>query len=379
MKKHYEDQQVVIFLKVIFIVIVVIVVIAILIKSGPSDAKNVREQEAELKYEPLDFKASIIDKLNDVEDKEFQRNMFYYLTNYVHDETKLKVIRQYLKANPNEKLIKEAFSKLGTPILIYASKLESNAFKTIVFGNLGLLNNPDGYLKDYVAKYYASVDKVIVRDHPELVVGIRDYIANNYQNEEMLRKGISFLKANELINLNFAEDIIESFNDKSNKLELSSKISRIKRRLSDIKDLLKEETDEYNKILTIRGYMVADIKNDSYEIRVNGAPAVLHTDINIYKSKGWFTTNVIRNGSTSVQLKEEYGNFNQSWPVYEEVSQDSKDEQLQEIYNLKNKVKDLRNEMESVQTKLNNVKARLESFSKKYPNPIKLIRGDKQS
>jgi hypothetical protein len=346
----------------------VIVLFFISSGSGPSDANNVTEQETELKYEPLDFNVSIVEKLNDVEDEEFQKNMFYYLTNYIHDETKQKVIRQYLKAYSDHKLITKAFTNTRTPILIYASKLEPNALKSIVFGNLKLHNYPYDYLREYEVSRYRSIDKAIISAHPGFVDSIRNYLAGHLNNEDVLKRGMSFLRANDLINPNFAEDLLENLKDKHYLTEINSKISRAEQRLSDIQKELKNVSNENNKIMTISAFMIADKGDNFYEIRVDGSPAVLHTDVNIYKSKGWFTTYVIRDGSTSVQLKEEYGNFSQSWPLYEEVDREVKEELLQSIYKLKDNVRIINGDLQDAQKELNDVKARLSGFEKRYPN-----------
>lgn len=84
------------------------------------------------------------------------------------------------------------------------------------------------------------------------------------------------------------------------------------------------------KTQMLEAYMVADVGFGGYEIALaqytywgkvaSESHAVLFTKSTSFGSKGWFNLRVRRLPDSEVKLKEEFGSFNQTWPVFEEVT-----------------------------------------------------------
>ncbi|MCB1060307.1 MAG: hypothetical protein KDB65_08745 [Calditrichaeota bacterium] len=81
---------------------------------------------------------------------------------------------------------------------------------------------------------------------------------------------------------------------------------------------------------SLTAYMIANTGYRQYEIALpeqtylgrmpSDRHAVLITKQSSFESTGWFTIRVRRLDNSVVKLREEFGSFNQTWPVYEEVS-----------------------------------------------------------
>ncbi len=125
----------------------------------------------------------------------------------------------------------------------------------------------------------------------------------------------------------------------ANALEIGQEIVAAQVRKSDalsivprLESELESRKAEPIKTQNLEAFMVADVGFSGYEIALaqytylgrvpSEKHAVLFTKNTTFTSKGWFTLRVRRLPDSEVRLKEEYGSFNQTWPVYEEVTEE---------------------------------------------------------
>lgn len=97
----------------------------------------------------------------------------------------------------------------------------------------------------------------------------------------------------------------------------NSRILDCRREISEIKEQL--DNPDY---FTLEAYMIGNYGYGSYEIQVPGESnrSILYTNGSSFESKGWFSLIVKKSiGKTKMRIKDEYGGFEQTWNVYEEV------------------------------------------------------------
>jgi hypothetical protein len=78
-----------------------------------------------------------------------------------------------------------------------------------------------------------------------------------------------------------------------------------------------------DNVINLSGYVQSVYSPTEYIITINEHPyykGILQTTNSRFNSSGYFTLYVTKNGYRSVQLKEEYGGFQQDWPVYVEYT-----------------------------------------------------------
>lgn len=99
-------------------------------------------------------------------------------------------------------------------------------------------------------------------------------------------------------------------------------IKKFDKEIIDISDNIKSNQLNY---VTLDGYIIARVNNSypqQYEINIGyygNNRAVLVTTETEFSTRGRFTINVTKQGTTSVTLKEDFGSFRQNWDVYREV------------------------------------------------------------
>ncbi|HEY3294031.1 MAG TPA: hypothetical protein VGL38_01180 [bacterium] len=116
---------------------------------------------------------------------------------------------------------------------------------------------------------------------------------------------------------------------------------------------------------SLEAFMIANVGWGQYEVALpqytyygrlpSERHAVLFTKETSFQSKGWFNLSVRRLQDSEVRLKEDYGSFNQTWPVYEEVTSQEVSEyrQKQGILEAKqDSIRRLRNAAESEQARI---------------------------
>jgi peptidyl-prolyl cis-trans isomerase B (cyclophilin B) len=121
--------------------------------------------------------------------------------------------------------------------------------------------------------------------------------------------------------VSFAQEIIDGTARKLQAQQVSDRLE----------DELKFVKTEPLKTQTLEAFMVANVGYGQYEIALRASNywgrtpsdnhAVLFTKESSFQSKGWFTLRVRRLADSEVRLKEDFGSFNQTWPVYEEVTE----------------------------------------------------------
>jgi len=102
---------------------------------------------------------------------------------------------------------------------------------------------------------------------------------------------------------------------------------------------------------SLTAYMIADVGLGQYEIALpeltywgrvpSKTHAVLVATQTSFQSTGWFTIRAKRLDDSVVRLKEEFGSFNQSWPVYVEITDHDIAEYNQQTAQLQSKVDSL--------------------------------------
>lgn len=325
------------------------------------------------------FQDNIVDNLDDVQDEDFQRSMLPYLTNYQYsDLVKKNVVLQYLKENPRDPLIQKAYSNGRYSLYSYLNDLDEETIDVIIFDNLKSLWTPADYINNYKEEF-AIIDIVIINKHPNVVKEIRNLLATNLDNWRYLINGVNFLTRNSLLDSTSAIEIQNYVYDKYNYDQLEERISKIDSELKEPREKFSETNRVTDRVISLNGFMIAKLNNYSYEIRVNGSPAILETLVSEFSSRGWFTINAVRNGNKSVPVKEEYGSFTQSWPVYIEVDQEKVDERNRELSDLKHEISDLSKERESAIVKSKKLSNRILDSNKRQAKLKEILLGVKQS
>lgn len=325
------------------------------------------------------FQDNIVDNLDDVQDEDFQRSMLPYLTNYQYsDLVKKNVVLRYLKENPRDPLIQKAYSNGRYSLYSYLNDLDEATIDVIIFDNLKSLWTPADYINNYKEEF-AIIDIVIINKHPNVVKEIRNLLATNLDNWRYLINGVNFLTRNSLLDSTSAIEIQNYVYDKYNYDQLEERISKIDSELKELREKFSETNRVTDRVISLNGFMIAKLNNYSYEIRVNGSPAILETLVSEFSSRGWFTINAVRNGNKSVPVKEEYGSFTQSWPVYIEVDQEKVDERNRELSDLKHEISDLSNERESAIVKSKKLSNRILDSNKRQTKLKEILLGVKQS
>ena len=165
-----------------------------------------------------------------------------------------------------------------------------------------------------------------------------ELISNRYDNSiEILRSYEDVVGKNQNKTIDHAMDALNNFlNAKKEIAELNTSINSNKTQIDEQGKNIQEAKDSYitikndqSKTFSLYAFMVGKTGNFEYEIDINGQRAILMAFHTQFKSKGYFNIQVRKMMDLPVKIKEEFGGFDQTWPMFAEVDVQNDQQELQ--------------------------------------------------
>lgn len=132
---------------------------------------------------------------------------------------------------------------------------------------------------------------------------------------------------------------IQNYNNTTKDIsELNAYIATLTSQIEDQKNIIQTNEDRFNsekanqtKSFILNAFMIGKHSNAEYEIDVYGKRALLIALKTEFTTKGYFNLPVKKLMDMPVKIKEEYGGFDQNWPVFIEIDPKEEQANLQNI------------------------------------------------
>jgi len=174
----------------------------------------------------------------------------------------------------------------------------------------------------------------------------------------------------------------KNINDKKDSIDsINSELKKMNREIQEAQEYIKENKFFYLKAFiiansgTYNGFDMYEISLPEYNYYYGNVPsqnhAVLITTETTFKSKGRFELAVQKTGKLPIKLKQQFGGFNQDWPLYIEVNSQTRKNVVAEKKTLKIKQKTVKSK--------NTHKRKVEKQLIRNQNQLKIIKNDLKS
>ncbi len=154
--------------------------------------------------------------------------------------------------------------------------------------------------------------------------------------------------------------------------DLASQYDELQAKLKSDQDDYDEQSAPRPQPFLLTGFIVAQ-RGDLpiYEIIPDSGPprALLFCFNTQFQSRGRFALRVTRGGEIPVQLKEEFGDFTQSWPVFSEVTSEEDEEAADLPGELQQKAQNIAKEKADVAVLLSQISAAIAKFDANTNQP----------